>query len=61
MSCANSLVCERPGGAVDARIPAPLTPPQNQPVLRDRLFFGGIALGVLHGFNLIARSLPDEE
>lgn len=34
---------------------------RKQPILRDRLFYGGVALGLIHGTYLIARSQPEEE
>ena len=34
---------------------------KKQPVLRDRLFYGTIALGVVHGVTLISTSTPREK
>lgn len=33
---------------------------RKNPVLRDRLFYGGIAVGLVHGTWLISRSAPDQ-
>ena len=33
---------------------------RKQPALRDRLFYGGIAVGLIHGTWLIARSQPED-
>ena len=39
----------------------PFQPCSKQPVLRDRLFYGTITIGLLHGFSLMFRSTGEEE
>ena len=33
---------------------------KNHPVVRDRLFFGIIGVGIIHGFYLISSSVPKQ-